>query len=249
MSQDFKRRLLKKVWLFATLDDGELDVILSRAREVVCQAHHVLVRQGEDTGDLFAVIEGRLKVATNVEDEEMLLSIMGPGEVFGEIALLDGEPRSATVSALERCRLLVLPRASFRALLQSIPTLGLRLLESMARRVRALTYRAEDSLIRDVPTRLAKAVAGLAERFGVPAGAGKIRISLKLSQQELGNLIGATREIVNKSLGRLARGRVLRHRDGILVVLDPARLRALADGGAVAGGGARRGQPRDRARA
>jgi CRP/FNR family cyclic AMP-dependent transcriptional regulator len=224
-----KRHLLQKVWLFAHLDQGELDLILPLTREHVCPADRVLVQQGDTSGDMFAVLQGRVKVVTSVDGEEILLSIMGPGEVFGEIALLDGGARSATVMTLESCRLLVLPRAAFQSLLYTVPSLGARLLATMAKRVRTLTERAEDSSLRDVPGRLAKAILALAAQFGMPAGPGKIRITLKLSQLELGNLIGATREMVNRCLGQFTRRRWLHHRQGILTVLDEAQLRAAAE--------------------
>jgi CRP-like cAMP-binding protein len=243
-----RRQMLRRVWLFAQLHDADLDAILLRAREQVCEAHTILFNQGDTSGDLFAVIQGRLKVATNLDGGEVLLSIIGSGEVFGEIALLDGEARSATVSAFETCRLMVMPRAAFRALLLAIPALGVRLLEIMAQRVRALTFRAEESLLLDVPTRLAKSILMLANRFGAPAGDGKTRVTIRLSQQELGNLIGATREMVNKCLARLCRQRVLRNRAGILTILDEERLRAAAEGEPPAAPRARRVRTPARAR-
>jgi CRP-like cAMP-binding protein len=190
----------------------------------------VLVHQGDSSGDLFAVIQGRLKVTTSSpEGENVVFSILGPGEVFGEIALLDGGTRSATVMALETCRLLIVPRAAFLGVLRDFPSLAFRLLETMAKRIRTLSSRTEESLL-DVPTRLARTLIALAARFGAPAGRGHVRVTIKLRQRELGDLIGATREMVNKCLAVWKRRRLVEHVGGVLLVLNHDRLQAIAEG-------------------
>jgi CRP-like cAMP-binding protein len=191
------------------------------------------VRQGETSGELFTVIQGRLKVvSTAPEGEEVLLSFIGPGEVFGELALLDDLPRSATVSAIDHCRLLVVPRASFRSLLLQMPSLGLRLLQAMSGHVRRLSARTEDVTTLDVRTRLAKTLIELSDKFGMPGLRGSIRITVRFSQQEIGRLVGATREMINKCLGELMHGRVVRHEKGLLTIFKLDTLRGLADGSA-----------------
>ena len=97
-----KRHLLQRVWLFGQLDAADLDLIVPLTREQPCPAGWTLFSQGDASGDMFAVLQGRVKVVANVDGEEILLSIMGAGDVFGEIALLDGGVRSATVTS--RCR-------------------------------------------------------------------------------------------------------------------------------------------------
>jgi CRP/FNR family cyclic AMP-dependent transcriptional regulator len=238
--QEMRIELLRRVWLFSELEDGELAQIARVSRERACRGGEVLVRQGESSGELFTVAQGRLRViSTSPEGEEVLLSVIGPGEVFGELALLDDLPRSATVSAIEACRLLVVPRASFRPLLLQMPSLGLRLLQVMAGHVRRLSSRTEDVTNLDVRTRLAKTLLDLAERFGVPGARRTVRITMRFSQQELGRLVGATREMINKCLGELARARVVRHERGVLTILKPEALRARAE--RAAGGGRPRG--------
>lgn len=238
-----KRYLLQRVWLFGQLDLADLDLILPLTREQPCPAGWIVVHQGDTSGDMYAVLQGRVKVVANVEGEEVLLSIMGAGEVFGEIALLDGGARSATVTTLETCRLLVLSREAFRSLLFTVPTLGVRLMETLAKRIRVLTDRAESSSTRDVPARLARAILGLSDQFGATAGNGRTRVTVNLSQQELANLIGASREIVNRWLGRFNKRRVLRHHKGVLTIFDEAQLRMLAEKprGAAGPGAVRRG--------
>ena len=239
------RGLLRRVWLFAELDDRDLEHVAQVVRERVCAAREVLVHQGDLSGDLFAVLQGRLKVATSsAEGESVVLSILGPGEVFGEIALLDGAERSATVIAFEPCRLLVVPRAAFLGVIRDFPDLALRLLATMAKRIRTLSSRAEDSMLLDVPTRLARTILALAARFGVPGGVGRVRVTIRLRQQELGDLVGATREMVNKCLAVWRRRRLVKHSGGVLLVLNEERLQEVADGirapRPAAGGPARR---------
>jgi CRP-like cAMP-binding protein len=222
--------LLRRIWLFAELPDGELARVAGVARETTCRAGEVLVRQGELSGDLYAVIQGRLKVSSVGDGgEEVLLSLLKPGQVFGEIALLDDEPRSATVVAAEACRFLVVPRAAFRSLLQEVPALSMRLLQVLARHVRRLSLRAEDMASLDVRARLAKTLLGLAEQFGVAAPGDKTRITLRLSQQEMGRLVGATREMVNKCLREWTERRIISYARGVLMVLKERRLREILD--------------------
>jgi CRP-like cAMP-binding protein len=230
MAADAQRlQLLRRVWLFAGLDDRELASIAAVSRERSCQRGEVLVRQGDACGDLFSVLQGRLKVGSVAgEDAEVLLSVVGPGDVFGEIALLDDEPRSATVVALEPCRLLIVPRDSFRPLLRELPALSLRLLQILARHVRRLSARTEDAVGLDVRARLAKVLLDLADRFGVEAARGRIRITVRLSQQDLGRMVGATREMVNKCLREWSSRGIISATHGQTVIVSRARLRRTA---------------------
>ena len=230
MPADAQRlQLLRRVWLFAGLDDGELASIAAVSRERTCKKGEVLVRQGDPCGDLFSVLQGRLKVGSLAgEDAEVLLSVVGPGEVFGEIALLDEEPRSATVVALEPCRLLIVPRDAFRPLLRQLPALALRLLQILARHVRRLSARTEDAAGLDVRARLAKTLLELADRFGVEGARGKVRITLRLSQQDLGRMVGATREMVNKCLREWTSRGIISTTNGQTVIISRARLRKSA---------------------
>jgi CRP/FNR family cyclic AMP-dependent transcriptional regulator len=221
--------LLRRVWLFADLDDADLDRIASVSRPRTCADGEVLVSQGDSSGELFTVIQGRVKVQSVASDgEEVLLSLLGPGEVFGELALLDDKPRSATVVAAERCRLLVVSRASFRSILVQVPSLGVRLLQILAGHVRRLSTRLEDFAALDVRTRLARALLDLGTRFGMPGARNSTRITLRLSQQELGRLVGATREMVNKCLREWANRRIVQHARGFVLIVNERTLQTIA---------------------
>lgn len=225
-----RQRLLRRVWLFSDLGERELACIAEVARERTCRRGEVLVRQGDSSGDLFSVVQGRLKVGSVAGDgQEVLFAVLGPGDVFGEIALLDDEPRSANVIAAEPCRLLVVSRASFRPLLHQLPALSVRLLQVMARHVRRLSARTEDAAALDVRARLAKALLALAGRFGAPGPGDSVRITLRLSQQELGRMMGATREMVNRCLREWTVQKIIRYSGGVLVIANTHRLMAITD--------------------
>lgn len=226
--------------MFSEMEDEELGYIAAVVRERVCLAGEILVNQGDTSGDLFSVVQGRLKVVSVAgEGEETLLSVMSSGDVFGEIALLDEEPRSASVVAAETCRLLVVPRDSFRALLCQMPMLALRLLALMARQIRRLSSRTEDTSL-DVRGRLAKTLLNLLKKFGVAAKGDTIRFTLKLSQQELARMVGATREMVNKCLREWVRRRIVKCVRGAVSQINVARLTPIAEGEDTRRGGGRR---------
>jgi CRP/FNR family cyclic AMP-dependent transcriptional regulator len=239
MTVDFSA-VLEGIWLFSELDRADIDRIARLARPRRYAARATVVQQGDASGELFAVVSGRLKVSTaNAAGDEVVLSIHGPGEVFGEIALLDGAPRSATVSALEPCELLLIQRDPFLALLTEVPVLALKLMAMMSRRIRVLTALTEDVSLLDVPKRLAKTLLTLADRFGEPSPAGEVRLTLKLSQQELGSMIGATREMVNRSLRDWVKADTLEISDGQIIVRNPEALARHADGSGGAPGARR----------
>jgi CRP/FNR family cyclic AMP-dependent transcriptional regulator len=144
--------------------------------------------------------------------------------------VLDGEPRSATISALERCELLVIHRDDFFRHLEKSPRVAIKLLAVLARRLRRLSERVEDATFLEVPGRLAKQLLRLAEKYGRSIGSGAVRIELKLSQQELGDLVGVTRESINKQLRVWVAEDLIEHQDGRLVLLRVDALRELGDG-------------------
>lgn len=191
----------------------------------------MVVSQGEPALALFAIMRGRLKVASCGPDgRDTVLGIMAEGEVFGEVALLDGGTRSATCTAVEPCELLVIERAQFLQLLETSPAISIKLLDVLAGRLRRLSQRSEDAAFLDVPSRLARSLLDLASRFGQRGSAPsrEISIMLKLSQQELGDLVGATRESVNKHLKDWTRQGFLRQQGGRMVISDIDSVRRIA---------------------
>jgi CRP-like cAMP-binding protein len=222
------RDALKRLWIFSELADSELEQIRALARLQRYPARAVIVAQGDDSSDLFLVVDGRLRVSSsNANGDEVVLSIMGPGDVFGEMALLDGEPRSATVTTLEACQVLVIEARAFHALLRRMPALAASLMKVMARRIRDLTDRTQDVALLDVESHLAKIVLALAARFGDHRRSGETAITLRLSQQELASMVGATRELVNRRLRAWAQRGIVEQVSGALVIKQEGALKAM----------------------
>jgi CRP-like cAMP-binding protein len=222
---------LASIPLFAELSAEQLATIAGLTQVRSYAGRVVVVNQGEPARALFGIVRGRLKVASSGPDgRDTVLGIMAEGEVFGEVALLDGGLRSATCTAIEPCELLVLERDQFMALLEQSPGIAVKLLHVLAGRLRRLSQRSEDAAFLDVPSRLARSLLDLASRFGesVRPPSKEIRISLKLSQQELGDLVGATRESVNKHLSEWTRLGFVRLQAGRMVIADVENVRRLA---------------------
>jgi CRP/FNR family transcriptional regulator, cyclic AMP receptor protein len=220
--------VLGQVWIFEGLVHDELYELAAIARTRVYKPRETIVEKGDAARQLYVLLRGRAKVATRGADgSDTGLNVMGPGEVFGEIGILDGQPRSATVTTLEECEMAVLDMDAFRNFLAGHPSIGIKLLAVLARRVRDLTTRLEDRTFLEVPARLAKQLLWLAEHHGEPSGSG-VQIELRLSQQELGDLIGATRESVNKYLSEWTRNKLLRQARDRVEIFDLQALRAIA---------------------
>jgi CRP/FNR family cyclic AMP-dependent transcriptional regulator len=210
---------LRRLPLFATLRDDQLAQVARVVRRHRYARDDVIFYQG-DRGDAFyVVLSGRVKVTvSSPEGQEAILAMLGEGESFGELALLDEHPHSATVQAVEPTEVLALRRDAFQRLIQQVPEIAIALLQVMARRLRAVDELVQDAASLDVAERLAKKLLALAASHGrrTPAG---ILLDMHLTQQDLAAMIGATRESVNKQLGVL--------RDLGIVAVDRQRITIL----------------------
>jgi CRP/FNR family transcriptional regulator, cyclic AMP receptor protein len=229
-SKEKHEALLATIPLFAALTPEQLAKVAELAKVRSYAARSVVVTQGEPAHALFAILRGRLKVVSCGPDgRDTVLGIMAEGEVFGEVALLDGGFRSATCTAIEPCELLAIERERFLELLEQTPGIAVKLLHVLAGRLRRLSQRSEDAAFLDVPSRLARTLLDLATRFGERRTAGSgVFIALKLSQQELGDLVGATRESVNKHLNDWSRQGYLEFESGRMIIADIDNVRRLA---------------------
>lgn len=225
------KALLGSIPLFAGLSAEQLEKIAALAQVRSYAGREVVVTQGEPARALFAIVRGRLKVASCGPDgRDTVLGIMAEGEVFGEVALIDGGARSATCTAIEPCELLVIDRQQFLDLLEKTPAIAVRFLHVLAGRLRRLSQRSEDAAFLDVPSRLARSLLDLATRFGERRRSPQsgIFIALKLSQQELGDMVGATRESVNKHLNEWTRQGFLELQGGRMIISDVESFRRIA---------------------
>lgn len=220
-------QLVARIPLIAGLEPEERDLVLRLIRVRSFKARQVVVWEGEAGTSLFVVLSGYLKAVTaGADGKEVLLSVMGPGEVFGELSVLDGEPRSATVIALEESELALIEREPLLALLQSTPKLAIRMLTVLTQRLRNLSKRCETLASMSLCGRLAGVLVNLAAKHGENVD-GALRIPMRLSQQDLGSMVGASRESVNKLLRYWTETGVLRHDSGRVVISDLESLKLM----------------------
>jgi len=210
--------------LFAALDEESAASLEAAMTRRTLARGHVVFREG-DTGDrLFVVLEGKVKISRAASDgRENLLAVLGATEMFGELSLFDPGARTATVTTVTESVLASLDHDDLRPLLIERPGVAVHLLQALALRLRRTNEAMADLVFTDVPGRVAKALLDLAERFGVPEGDGT-RVRHDLTQEELAQLVGASRETVNKALSEFAHRGWLRTEGRSVVLLEPERL-------------------------
>ena len=221
-----KRQIFERHSLFGKLSAGEIDSLISYARVERYPAGYEIFAKGSSGQSLVAVLRGSIKISSlSNEGKEIVFNIINAGEIFGEIAVLDGEERSADATAMTDCELLVLNRRDFLRLLENRADLCMTLLRILCQRLRQTSEQVEDVMFRHLESRLAKALLRRAESVGLH-GPQSTSVELHLSQRELGNMAGGSRESVNKILQNW-------HRQGLIdlgksSVLDP-RYRGACD--------------------
>jgi len=216
--------LLATVPLFAGLDAELADALSGALTTRAVVRGHVVFNEG-DTGDrLFIVLDGKIKISRAAADgRENLLSVLGPGEMFGELSLFDPGPRTATATAVTESTLASLDHDDLRPLLLDQPAVAMQLLRALAQRLRRTNEAMADLVFSDVPGRVAKALLDLAEKFGDSESDG-VRVRHDLTQEELAQLVGASRETVNKALSEFANRGWLRIEGRSVLLLDSERL-------------------------
>jgi CRP/FNR family cyclic AMP-dependent transcriptional regulator len=230
LERSAKRAALLVSPLFAAMQPEELDEILKFALDRRVRRGQTIFQRGDSGSSLMAVLRGRIRISSVSGDgKELTLNVINPGEIFGEIALLDGQPRSADAIAIEDTVLLVVERRYFLPFLRQREDLCLRLLAVLCSRLRRTSTALEEIALFDLPVRLARVLLKLAEDYGRPGPTGT-RIDLKLSQRDLSNLVAASRESVNKLLRAWRENGMVGLEDGFIVLRRPVGLRSLTDG-------------------
>ena len=226
-SQQDPAESLRRVDLFSQLSDADLAVLARALRPKHCDAGQVVVLRGDPGDSLYLIVSGRAHVTlTSPEGKEVVLTPLGRGDFFGDLALLDGQPRSADVIAREACELLVLQRPDFMAYLDAHAGVAKHLLAVMSRRLRRNADLIEEVAFLDIGARLARLLLSLADG-AQPGGAPDVSLG-RLNQTELANQVGATRESVNKCLASYQREGLVTWRGRELVIRDAAGLRQAA---------------------
>jgi CRP/FNR family cyclic AMP-dependent transcriptional regulator len=204
--------------VIGSLPAAVLEQLATTMQRRLYKRGQVIFHQDDPGASVHVIESGRIKVVlATQEGEELLLRVLGEGELFGELALLDGRPRSATVIALEDTVTHVLERSSFLEFLRSHPDAALDLCRALAELIRRLTEQVEDLALLDVPRRLERKLLELADAHGESTPQG-IRIDVRLTQSELASMIGTSRASVNHYLASLEARGIIR-RDGQRIVL------------------------------
>ena len=210
--------------LFAPLDSNAATALQSSMREVKIARGSTLFAEGEPGERLYVITEGKIKLGRSAADgRENLLAILGQGEMFGELSLFDPGPRTATATAVTDATLFELGHDDLQPWLTGRPEVAAHLLGALARRLRRTNEAMADLIFSDVPGRVAKQLLDLARKFGVETPDG-LRVTHDLTQEELAQLVGASRETVNKALADFASRGFLRLEARAVVILDLERL-------------------------
>jgi CRP/FNR family cyclic AMP-dependent transcriptional regulator len=216
--------LLKRVPLFSELSAGELERISQVAVPRSYPRDTRVFHEGDPGDACYIVRRGACRVTREHSDGRAItLANLGPGDIFGELAMLDGETRSASVEALEDTELLALPASDVRALLRDHADMAVKLVVALTRRLRDANERISRQSFQTVPSRVAGVLARLLAE-DMPADAGGENVTVRMTQSDLAQLAGTSRESVSRFLATLERAGVVRCGRGRVTVLEPSRL-------------------------
>jgi len=228
LSQSEKTRLFEGHALFGQLSAEDIDALLSHARFHHHHTGELIFAKGSPGRSMMAVLEGQIRISsTAAGGREVVLAILHPGEIFGEIALIDGGERTADATAMTDCDILIVDHRDFIPFLERRGDLCVKLLRILCRRLRQTDEQVEAALFERLEGRVAKALIRLAAEDGNGQKPGS-PVRLRVSQQELAGMVGASRESVNKQLHVWQRGGFLQLGKRLIVIRDPSALEELA---------------------
>jgi CRP-like cAMP-binding protein len=226
-----QRLALLNCSLFAAMAAPDQERILDLASERFVRRGQIIFQRGDAESSMMAVLQGSVRISTGSADgKEVILNMIRTGEVFGEIALLDGKPRSADATAAENCTLLVIERRHFLPFMLANDDLVLRMLTVLCQRLRQTSDALGEMVTLDLPGRLARLLVRLADDHGSATPAG-IRIDFKLSQRDIGTRVASSRESVNKQLHLWLEAGWLSLDHGYITLRQPEQFRGLSDPG------------------
>jgi CRP-like cAMP-binding protein len=217
------REAVERVPFLHGLPPDKLDALAASLQAHRYRRGDLVFRRGDPGDALYIVLSGRVRIWTPSEADdgaEAILATLRPGEFFGSLALLDGEPRSASATAVEETEALILPRDRFRQLLNDEPAIRDHVLAMLAAEVRRLTSHVEELHFLDITGRLASLLARLAEEQGRVGDDGLRRLAGPITQGELASMAGSTRQSVNKVLGYFTDDGLIRVERDAIVILD-----------------------------
>ncbi len=223
-----KSAVLRRHPIFCDLDPGAFDQLCRYAKRSTLKRGAPIFSRGDPGNSLYAVISGTVKISISSPDgRSAILNLIGAGEIFGEVALLDGLARTADATANTNCEIFVIDRREFLPFLRNQPALAMKFIELLCTRLRWTSDQVEEVILQNLPGRLASALIRLTEKHKLaPAGR-----AIAITQQEISEMVGMTRESINKQLRAWASRNWVRLEHGAIVVLDASALQALAEAG------------------
>jgi CRP/FNR family cyclic AMP-dependent transcriptional regulator len=216
--------VLARSGIFQGVDTDAAEALVKDLETVEYRKGEIVFSEGEPGDSLYIVLSGKIKVVRRAADgRQNLITLLGPSDMLGELSLFDPGPRTATATAVVDTRLSRLRKQSLRPWLSNRPEIAEQLLRVLARRLRRTNDALADLIFTDVPGRVAKNLLQMAGQFGSRDG-GVLRVTHDLTQEELAQLVGASRETVNKALADFASRGWLRLDGKSVIILDPERL-------------------------
>lgn len=219
-----RRALLRAHPFFKGLDEAVIDWLVPRAHSRRLKKGSVLFNKGDTGTKLYAVCAGAIRISsTSEEGNDAILNLIVPGDIFGEISFLDRGPRTADAVVIEDSEVMEIERQDFTQLLREYPEVSMRLIEILCSRLRHTSEQVEDIIFLSLPHRLAKALLHLYQR----SSSDEAPVKLRITQQEISQMIGAARESTNKQLREWERRKWLRLERNCIVILAPDALKSL----------------------
>jgi CRP/FNR family cyclic AMP-dependent transcriptional regulator len=223
-----KLAVLRQHPYFSDLEPEAFDQLCRYAKHTTLKRGATICSKGDPGNSLFAVISGTVKISTSSADgRSAIFNLIGPGEIFGEVALLDGLARTADATANTNCEVFVIDRREFIPFVKSQPALAMKFIELLCMRLRWTSDQVEQVILQNLPGRLASALIRLTEKHKLAPGGRTITVT----QQEISEMVGMTRESINKQLRVWAARKWVRLEHGAIVVLDAESLQELAEAG------------------
>ena len=216
--------ILARAGIFQGVETSAVSALTKQLQPVDFPRGHTVFAEGEPGDRLYIIISGKIKIGRCLPDgRENLLTIMGPSDVFGELAVFDPGPRTSSATTITEVRAVSMDRDALRAWIADRPEIAEQLLRVLARRLRRTNDNLADLIFTDVPGRVAKQLLALAQRFGTQED-GAVRVTHDLTQEEIAQLVGASRETVNKALADFANRGWIRLEGKSVLISDSERL-------------------------
>lgn len=216
--------VLARSGIFQGVAPDAATALVAQLQQVSFPRGHTVFVEGEPGDRLYIILEGKVKIGRRTADgRESLITVMGPADMFGELALFDPGPRTSTVTTLTEVKAVTMDREALHAWVLGRPEIAEQLLRVLARRLRRTNSALSDLIFTDVPGRVAKQLLDIAKRFGKPEG-NVLHVTHELTQEELAQLVGASRETVNKALSDFAQRGWIKLQGKTILIYDSARL-------------------------